>query len=99
MHVISRVTPEKVSLMLPVSIVTDLPGCYNAPLSEAKLSSDEFAERLFHIGMAWNRDFFAGPGIRVKVVLLAMSLQITAGLDQLTDKFTSPHTSNPISLV
>jgi hypothetical protein len=49
--------------------------------------------------MAWNRGFFAGPGIRVNVVLLAMSLQITASFDKLTDKFASPHTSNPISLV
>ena len=71
----------------------------NIPLFEAKLSSNEFAERLFHIGMARNRGFFAGPGIRVNVVLLAMSLQITAGLDKLTDKFTSPYTSNLISLV
>ena len=68
-------------------------------LPEAKLSPDEFAETLFDVGMAWNRGFFAGPGIRIHVVLLAVPLQITAGLDRLTDKLTAPHTSNPISLV
>ena len=68
-------------------------------LPEAKLSSDEFAETLFHVGMAWNRGFLAGPGIRINVVFLAMPLQITAGFNELADKLTSPHTSNPISLV
>jgi hypothetical protein len=38
-------------------------------------------------------------GIRINVVLLAMPRQITACLDKLVDKLTSPHTSNPISLV
>ena len=65
----------------------------------AKLSSDEFAETLFHVGMAWNGGFLAGPGIHINVVLLTMPLQITAGFDKLADKLTSPHTSNPISLV
>ena len=68
-------------------------------LSESKLSSDEVAETFFDVGMPWNRGFFAGPGIRIKVVLPAMPLQITACLDKLTDKLTSLHTSNPISLV
>jgi hypothetical protein len=68
-------------------------------LSESKLSSYKFAETLFDVGMAWNRGFFAGPRIRINVVLLAMPLQITAGVDKFTDKLTSPHTSNPISLV
>jgi hypothetical protein len=68
-------------------------------LSESKLASDEFAETFFDVGMAWNRGFLAGPGIRINVVLLAMPLQITACLDKLTDKLTSPHTSNPIALV
>jgi hypothetical protein len=49
--------------------------------------------------MTWNRGFLAGPGIRMDIVLLAMPLQVTACLDKLTDKLTSPHTSNPISLV
>ena len=79
--------------------VTYVPGRSKSSLSQSKLSSDEVAETLFNLGMAWNRSFFAGPGIGINVVLLAMPLQITAGLDQLTDKLTSPHTSNPISLV
>jgi hypothetical protein len=68
-------------------------------LSESKLSADEFSETLFDVRMAWNRGFPAGPGIRIHVVFLAMPLQITAGLDKLTDQLTAPHTSNPISLV
>jgi len=68
-------------------------------LSESKLSSDQFAETLFDVGMAWNRGFLAGPGMRINIMLLALPLQITAGVDKLTNKLTSPHTSNPISLV
>jgi hypothetical protein len=75
------------------------PRLVKVSLPEAKLSSDEFAETLFNVGLAWNRGFFADPGIRINVVLLAMPLQITAGFDKLADKLTSPHTSNPISLV
>jgi hypothetical protein len=63
------------------------------------LSSDQFAETLFDVRIAWNRGFFAGPRIRIDVVLLAMPLQITAGVDKFTDKLASPHTSSPISLV
>ena len=71
----------------------------NVSLPEAKLSSDKFAETLFDVGMAWHRGFRAGPGTCINVVLLAMPLHITAGLDKLADKLTSPHTSNPISFV
>ena len=55
-------------------------------LSRSKLPSDEFAETLFDLGVAWNRGFLAGPGIRIHVMLLAMPLHITTGLDKFADK-------------